>query len=274
MISRLLNKLKNKNKEITNNKIVKSKHEKSNVAPTRIGDLGEYKVKIQLDQLPKSCIYLSDLLMPNPGSKTGYSQIDHIILSPYVIFVIETKNYSGSIYGSREKTKWLINGKFPVVNPFKQNFGHIKAVQSLLNNVDCSSIVSMVTFSRRCTFKVEPELRRIQSNELIVYDTELSDFITRKINVLRLQLKEPVFTEKMIHQMFTTLTKSNITDNNIKEQHIKNIKMNEEEAESNSSASCTTCGKMVSDKVRDYCLTNKERFNGSIYCFDHQREIL
>ncbi|WP_404356503.1 NERD domain-containing protein [Cytobacillus firmus] len=244
MLSKLLTKLTNKNKETTTNKAVKPKHEKPNVVPTRIGDLGEYKVNIQLDQLPKSCIYLRDLLLSNPRSKTGYSQIDHIILSPYAIFVIETKNYSGTIYGAREKTKWLRNGKFPMVNPFNQNFGHIKAVQSLVNNVESSSIVSIVSFSKRCTFKVELALRRIQSNELIVYDTELSDFITRKLNVLRLQLIEPVFTEERIHQMFATLTKSNITDKNIRDQHIKNIKINEEKAESNSFASCSTCGKM------------------------------
>lgn len=214
-------------------------------------------------------------MIPNPNSITGFSQIDHIIISPYAIFVIETKNYTGTIYGSRDKDKWLINGKIPMVNPFNQNFGHIKAVQSLLSNANVSNIVSMVSFSRRCIFKVDLNLRKIQSNELIVYDTELSDFITRKQNVLRLLFNAPVYKEEKIQQIYDILTRNNITDKEIREQHIKNIKMNRKEAESKSKspASCENCGKMVSDKVRKYCLANKERFKGSIYCFEHQREI-
>ncbi|WP_226280650.1 nuclease-related domain-containing protein [Cytobacillus oceanisediminis] len=274
IISKLLG-IFSKKFNATDSPEVDCKQDKNNVPPTRIGDLGEYKINIQLDQLPKKYRYLSDIMIPNPISITGFSQIDHIIISPYAIFVIETKNYTGTIYGSRDKDKWLINGKFPMVNPFNQNFGHIKAVQSLLSNANVSNIVSMVSFSRRCIFKVDLNLRKIQSNELIVYDTELSDFITRKQNVLRLLFNAPIYTEEKIQQMYDILSRNNITDKEIREQHIKNIKMNRKESESKSNfpASCENCGKMVSDKVRRYCLANKERFKGSIYCFEHQREI-
>ncbi|MBG9550272.1 MULTISPECIES: nuclease-related domain-containing protein [Cytobacillus] len=273
----IISKLFSKKINATDSPKVDCKQDKYKVPPTRIGELGEYKIDIQLDQLPKSYRYMSDIMIPNPNSITGFSQIDHIIITPYAIFVIETKNYTGTIYGSRDKDKWLINGKFPMVNPFNQNFGHIKAVQSLLSNVNVSNIVSMVSFSRRCIFKVDLNLRKIQSNELIVYDTELSDFITRKQNVLRLLFKAPVYTEEKIQQIYDILTRNNITDKEIREQHIKNIKMNRKESESKlkskSPASCENCGKMVSDKVRKYCLANEERFKGSIYCFEHQREI-
>lgn len=36
-------------------------------------------------------------------------------------------------------------------------------------------------------------------------------------------------------------------------------------------STCSICGKPVSEKVRNYCLSNEKRFNGKIYCFDHQR---
>jgi hypothetical protein len=36
-------------------------------------------------------------------------------------------------------------------------------------------------------------------------------------------------------------------------------------------AVCATCGTVVSEKVRAYCVENAERFSGSIYCFRHQR---
>ncbi|RAI88119.1 restriction endonuclease [Paenibacillus pabuli] len=33
---------------------------------------------------------------------------------------------------------------------------------------------------------------------------------------------------------------------------------------------CARCGKPVTNKVKDYCLSNPSRFNGRIYCYDHQ----
>lgn len=36
---------------------------------------------------------------------------------------------------------------------------------------------------------------------------------------------------------------------------------------------CVICRKRVSEKVRQYCLTNPDRFNGRVYCYEHQKEI-
>ncbi|WP_307206337.1 nuclease-related domain-containing protein [Paenibacillus harenae] len=71
--------------------------------------MGEYKINIQLDQLPEECQHLNDLLIPNSKSRTGYSQIDHLIVTLYGIFVIETKNYNGEIKGAREDRNWSVN---------------------------------------------------------------------------------------------------------------------------------------------------------------------
>jgi len=35
-------------------------------------------------------------------------------------------------------------------------------------------------------------------------------------------------------------------------------------------ASCAKCGKQVSDKVREYCLSRPKRFGGLVYCYQHQ----
>lgn len=252
----------------------KPKQIKSKITPTRIGDLGEYKINIQLDQLPKNSKYLSDLLIPNVYVKSGYSQIDHVILTPYSIFVVETKNYAGTIYGDRSRAKWSVNGKFPMMNPFNQNYGHIQAVQSVLTDVELSSFVSMVSFTRRCTFKVNEDLRKIQSNDLIVYDTELSDYITRKINVLKLLKPELIFSIDEIQNLYNKLMGANITDSLIRDKHIEKLK-NKDSVEITRNERhlwiCKTCGKVVSEKVRGYCLSNKEQFKGNIYCFEHQK---
>lgn len=248
---------------------------KPKISAERIGDLGEYKITIQLDQLPKECHSISDLMLPNSKSKTGYSQIDHIILSPYAIFVIETKNYAGTIHGDFERPKWSVNGKFPLMNPFHQNYGHIKSIHTLIPNVEISHFVSIVSFTRRSTFRVNEELRKIQSNELIVYDTELSEFITRKINVLKLTMKSPLFTKEQITDMFNLLTKENILDLQIRSKHVENIKASVlregKKLQTISEAVCSICGDGVSEKVSKFCLSNEKRFKGNVYCYEHQK---
>lgn len=262
-----------------NSKPKKSKTEpkakKPMITPTRIGELGEYKINIQLDQLPKDSRYLSDVLLPNPRAISGFSQIDHVILTSRAIFVVETKNYAGTIYGDRNRDKWIVNGKFPMMNPFHQNYGHIKAIKSILSEVDESKFVSIISFTRRCTFKVNEDLRRIQSNDLIVYDTELSEYISRKMNVLRVQNTSPSFSDEDILRMYSILSESNIKDLKIRDEHIDSLKQKKHKevsaAKPEINAKCYTCNVPVSKKIEAYCKVNHDRYSGKIFCFEHQR---
>lgn len=246
-----------------------SQSSKLNVKPTRIGEIGEYKINIQLDQLAKKYKYLSDLMIVNSKSRSGYSQIDHVVFTPYAIFVIETKNYQGTIYGERNRTSWSVNGKFKMMNPFNQNFGHIQAIKSLIDTKNEITYVSMVSFNRRCTFKVNEELRKIHSDDLIVYDTELSDYIMRKLNVLKLQPNVKVYSNEEIEYIYDQLLEQNISDQSIRLQHIEMINDTVKTSEINSNK-CVICDQQVSEKVKTYCLSNK-RFNGKIYCYEHQK---
>lgn len=94
-------------------------------------------------------ITLNDFL----GSTT---QIDHIILSPYGIFVLETKNYGGLIYANKYDKKWVqnINSKdYYFQNPIHQNYKHIKVLEKLLtNHINLNKIYSLVIFSKRSSF--------------------------------------------------------------------------------------------------------------------------
>lgn len=62
---------------------------------------------------------------------TGKScQIDHVLVNRAGIWIIETKNYSGMIYGREEQREWtqvLANGrvKNKFYNPVKQNTTHV-----------------------------------------------------------------------------------------------------------------------------------------------------
>jgi hypothetical protein len=199
----------------------KSTKSHKKVESTRIGELGEYKINIQLDQLPKDCKYLNDLLIPNSKSRTGYSQIDHLVISPYGLFVIETKNYSGEIKGKRDDKNWLVNNRFTMFNPLRQNYGHVKAIESITQSYKKLNFISMISFTMRCRFSIDPELRQISSNELIIYDVELTEFIGRKL--IRLAAENPelfLIKEDIIH-IYNLLANANIMDPKIRVEHVE-----------------------------------------------------
>ena len=71
------------------------------------------------------------------NSPDGTTQLDHVIISPYGIFVIETKNMSGWIFGSEKDSNWTqsLNGgrtKCKFQNPLTQNYRRTKCLSEYL----------------------------------------------------------------------------------------------------------------------------------------------
>ncbi|NGM83940.1 NERD domain-containing protein [Paenibacillus sp. 7124] len=232
MLKNLFSFLKKSNTSTSLQKANKPKSAKPRpkIESTRIGELGEHKINIQLDQLPKECKSLSDLLVLNPKSRTGHSQIDHLVITPYCLFVIETKNYNGEIKGGRSDQQWTVSNRYKMYNPLKQNYGHIKAIENLLKGVPAVSFISMISFTMRCRFSIDPELHKIHSDELIVYDVELSDFISRKLLRLKTENPEPLFTQEQVQEIYDQLLQANITDPKIRKLHVEKITANKGKA--------------------------------------------
>lgn len=68
-------------------------------------------------------------------TSNGTTQIDHIIVSRYGVFVIETKNMEGWIFGSESQPKWTQSfrkTRFQFQNPLHQNYRHIKSLEEFL----------------------------------------------------------------------------------------------------------------------------------------------
>jgi hypothetical protein len=87
----------------------------------------------------------------------GTTEIDHLIVSPFGVFVIEYKDYSGWIFGDESGRSWTaiyFGEKHKFQNPLHQNFGHVKAVQDLAG-VDARVIHSAVVFRGRFEFKTD-----------------------------------------------------------------------------------------------------------------------
>lgn len=85
------------------------------------------------------------------------SQIDHVVVSKYGIFVIETKNYKGWIFGSENAYEWtqvIFNNKYKLYNPVKQNLGHVRALQANLADYPNLDYFSIVVFTGSARLKV------------------------------------------------------------------------------------------------------------------------
>ena len=93
--------------------------------PTIKGWVGEKKVARYLRRLSEEYTVLNDVILP---TETGTTQIDHIVVSPYGVFVIETKNYRGWIFGGEKSAQWTQNiygHKRSFMNPLRQNYAHV-----------------------------------------------------------------------------------------------------------------------------------------------------
>ncbi|MEY4570652.1 MAG: hypothetical protein RLZZ398_2091 [Verrucomicrobiota bacterium] len=100
------------------------------------GRIGEAVVKrTVLDRLdPALYRHFHDLYLPRPDGQ-GSTQVDHVIVSPFGIFVIETKNYNGWIFGSETQRQWtqqIYRTKHRFQNPLHQNHLHVKALIQFL----------------------------------------------------------------------------------------------------------------------------------------------
>jgi hypothetical protein len=86
----------------------------------------------------------------------GTTQIDHVIVSQFGIFVVETKNMAGWIFGDEKSPQWtqsLPGGrKFKFQNPLHQNHKHMKVLQDFLG-IENEKIFSVVMFWGEAEFK-------------------------------------------------------------------------------------------------------------------------
>lgn len=124
--------------------------------PVVKGWWGEFVVHNLLAiSLPKSkYVIFKDVLLP---FEDGTTQIDHIVLSPAGIFVIETKNMKGWIFGNSRQKMWtqkIYRSNYKFQNPIRQNYKHLLALESTLE-VPKEDMTSIVVFVGNSTFKTK-----------------------------------------------------------------------------------------------------------------------
>ncbi|WP_285853369.1 NERD domain-containing protein [Sporosarcina luteola] len=118
------------------------------------GKYGEWVVKTKLQKLGDAYTVFHDVYIPN--GERGLTQVDHIVTSVHGVFVIETKHYSGWIFGDEYKPYWtqvIYKKKTKMHNPIRQNYGHVQALLTYTGQAEMKDVHSIIAFSPSSTFK-------------------------------------------------------------------------------------------------------------------------
>lgn len=175
----------------------------------------------------------------------GTTQVDHVYLSRYGIFVIETKHMKGWIFGSEKDKQWtqkFRGGKsFKFQNPLRQNYRHVKAISEALA-ADEQHVHSIILFI---------------SDDRLQLKTPMPENVTRSPFVATRYIKrftEPVFSDEELSRFENELQA--IKDSQIStREHVENIK--------NRYAQTDTCPKCGSAMVRR--VGKKDSNKGNVY---------
>ncbi|MFT6925861.1 MAG: restriction system protein [Psychromonas sp.] len=175
------------------------------------GVLGEFLVNFLLKTfLPKDQYTLiKNVTLPTDD---GTTQIDHIVVSKFGVFVIETKNMKGWIFGNAKQKQWTqkifkYTGKFQ--NPLHQNYKHTQTLASCLA-IPSEHIYSVIVFIGDSTFKT-----RMPEN--VTYARGCVEYIKSK--------HETHYTAEQVNEIVTAIEAGRLTrglKTNL--QHIKHVK--------------------------------------------------
>lgn len=154
------------------------------------GWIGELKVRqLAVKYLdPDTYRQLHDVTLPTTD---GTTQIDHIIVSSFGIFVIETKHMSGWIFGRASDPKWtqsFRSHKNPFQNPLRQNYKHIKELNAILG-IGKDKIFSVVVFTGDAKFKTDMPENVMPVRKLIRYIRSKDTALLSESDLKRILLK-------------------------------------------------------------------------------------
>ncbi len=189
------------------------------VKPKIKGVAGEATVAMLLSKLNKDdYIVLNNVMLSTEGvegANINSSQIDHVIVSKYGLFSIETKNYTGWISGSENGAKWtqtIYKTKNTFMNPIRQNYGHVKTLEAVLDRLGMSApIYPIVAFPRDADLKVKVEKTDV------VHWGQLVTTITKRS-------MDEVLSEGQMREIVDYLQESNIDTYDSRKEHVKSIK--------------------------------------------------
>lgn len=164
---------------------------------------GEKAVARELYGLGKDYVVLNDILL-KLGSST--CQIDHVVISVYGIFVVETKNFKGKVTGSDQWRQWRWDGgsgSKAVYSPVEQNARHTEVLAKSLH-VSKDLLIPVVVFAGSAHIRVD-------TRHAVLFLSQLVPFI----RLFRHQQLSPGQRDDLADM----LRKRNVTDGRVRESH-------------------------------------------------------
>lgn len=181
------------------------------------GNNGEYLIYACLEQFGEEHKLLTNIYLPKEDGTT--TEIDLIMISATGIYVFESKNYSGWIFGDENTKIWtqsLKGGKkFRFYNPIWQNKKHISALKRHLR-LDNDVFRSYIIFSERCELKKmfvhSPEVKVMNRNVLFREVEDDMKHLPDRLSILE------------INQIYNELSRYALADAATKQAHIDAMK--------------------------------------------------
>jgi restriction system protein len=171
--------------------------------------------------------HFKNLILP---TSRGTSEIDHLIVSRFGLFVIELKDRSGWIYGDENEAFWTavhFKKKFKFQNPIHQNFGHLKALEEVLG-IGLRQMYSIIVFRGRCRF-----MTPVPQN---VFFRSCSSWVARR--------KDVVFEDPEVQRALSVLREKAISGRFAASNHATSVQ--ERYA---STVKCPKCGGQLMERV-------------------------
>jgi hypothetical protein len=170
------------------------------------GNIGELTLSSVMSSLP-SCYHIIDNVLLQ--TKKGSTQIDHIIVSPFGIFVVETKNHKGMIFGDCMGRVWtqVLNGKghFKFYSPVLQNEGHIRNLSKQIR-VPENYMSGVIVFTN-----TEANLQNVNCPFCFTID-QLYDYIV--------SFDRPIFSERNVIDLIKRIDSVNTDSYMNRQKHI------------------------------------------------------
>ncbi|HBV84343.1 MAG TPA: topoisomerase [Lachnospiraceae bacterium] len=187
------------------------------------GRLGEFYIYKYLKSLAGYKRYLFNLYIPKNNGET--TELDVVLLHESGIYVFESKNYSGWIFGTESQQYWTQtlpvgrggSQKNQFYNPILQNKGHLKWIQIFLED-QTLPFYSYIVFSDRCTLK---NITLTSAKHYVINRYNLLSAVQQNIAKTGIQL-----SPEKIDNLFEKLYPFTQIEEAEKMAHITNIQQN------------------------------------------------
>lgn len=203
--------------------------------PKQQANAGEMEVRRRLRRLRRRKYRVAnDVMLRSGRGSTEYTQIDHVVVSIYGIFSIETKDYKGEIHGTESGSHWtqqLHGHTYRFMNPIRQNYAHVKALAAFLREEGYADIpvYSIVTFPEDTVLWVNAEEAQVVGWSALV----------RTVKELS---RERCLTKKEMCALHTMLSKKKSTYRGMRRHTADIADAKKKQARKIRAAVCPRCG--------------------------------